>query len=91
MCFQIEGQGHGAVFDCKFTPDGQSFACTDSHGHLLIFGFGSSRPFEKVKLNIYNYTNTHILALDSGMVSLLVLLDLSAAYDTVDQNITRTV
>ncbi|KAL9866834.1 LOW QUALITY PROTEIN: bromodomain and WD repeat-containing protein 1-like [Geothlypis trichas] len=34
----IEGQGHGAVFDCKFSPDGQHFACTDSHGHLLIFG-----------------------------------------------------
>lgn len=46
---QIEGQGHGAVFDCKFTPDGQRFACTDSHGHLLIFGFGSSKPYEKVK------------------------------------------
>lgn len=47
--FQIEGQGHGAVFDCKFTPDGQRFACTDSHGHLLIFGFGSSKPYEKAR------------------------------------------
>uniref|UniRef100_A0A8C6NBR0 Bromodomain and WD repeat-containing protein 1 n=1 Tax=Melopsittacus undulatus TaxID=13146 RepID=A0A8C6NBR0_MELUD len=41
----IEGQGHGAVFDCKFSPDGQHFACTDSHGHLLLFvvvyGYGS--------------------------------------------------
>ncbi|NXC20724.1 BRWD1 protein, partial [Corythaeola cristata] len=46
----IEGQGHGAVFDCKFSPDGQHFACTDSHGHLLIFGFGCSRSYEKVKL-----------------------------------------
>ncbi|CAL8350910.1 unnamed protein product [Lota lota] len=45
----IEGQGHGAVFDCKFTPDGQRFACTDSHGHLLIFGFGSSKPYEKAR------------------------------------------
>lgn len=47
---QIEGQGHGAVFDCKFSPDGQRFACTDSHGHLLVFGFGGSRPYEKVSL-----------------------------------------
>ncbi|KAG7223050.1 hypothetical protein INR49_015939, partial [Caranx melampygus] len=47
----IEGQGHGAVFDCKFTPDGQRFACTDSHGHLLIFGFGSSKPYEKARIN----------------------------------------
>ncbi|MEQ2262313.1 Bromodomain and WD repeat-containing protein 1 [Xenotaenia resolanae] len=45
----IEGQGHGAVFDCKFTPDGQRFACTDSHGHLLIFGFGSSKPYDKAR------------------------------------------
>lgn len=49
ICVQIEGQGHGAVFDCKFTPDGQRFACTDSHGHLIIFGFGSSKPYEKVR------------------------------------------
>lgn len=46
--FQIEGQGHGAVFDCKFSPDGQHFACTDSHGHLLLFGFGCSKAYEKV-------------------------------------------
>ncbi|CAJ0923427.1 unnamed protein product [Ranitomeya imitator] len=44
---QIEGQGHGAVFDCKCSPDGQHFACTDSHGHLLIFGFGSSSKYDK--------------------------------------------
>lgn len=49
---QIEGQGHGAVFDCKFTPDGQRFACTDSHGHLLIFGFGSSKPYEKARRTV---------------------------------------
>lgn len=48
---KIEGQGHGAVFDCKFTPDGHRFACTDSHGHLVIFGFGSSKPYEKVCLH----------------------------------------
>lgn len=45
---KIEGQGHGAVFDCKFTSDGHRFAMTDSHGHLVIFGFGSSKPYEKV-------------------------------------------
>lgn len=32
-----EGQGHGAVFDCKWSPDGLSLAATDSHGHLMIF------------------------------------------------------
>lgn len=48
VLIQIEGQGHGAVFDCKFSSDGQHFACTDSHGHLLIFGFGCSKHYEKV-------------------------------------------
>lgn len=52
--FQIEGQGHGAVFDCKFSLDGQHFACTDSHGHLLIFGFGCNKPYEKVRPVFYS-------------------------------------
>jgi WD40 repeat protein len=37
----IEGQGHGAVFDAKWSPDGTMLAATDSHGHILIFGFGA--------------------------------------------------
>ena len=49
---QLEGQGHGAVFDCKFSPDGQRFATTDSHGHLAIYGFGSSEPYQKVCFDV---------------------------------------
>ncbi|PNF30682.1 hypothetical protein B7P43_G06084, partial [Cryptotermes secundus] len=37
----IEGQGHGAVFDAKWSPDGTMLAATDSHGHILLFGFGA--------------------------------------------------
>lgn len=44
----IEGQGHGAVFDAKWSPDGNSFAATDSHGHILTFGFGTGHD----RLNI---------------------------------------
>ncbi|XP_034556699.1 bromodomain and WD repeat-containing protein 3 isoform X2 [Notolabrus celidotus] len=62
----IEGQGHGAVFDCKFTPDGQRFACTDSHGHLLIFGFGSSRPYEKLPDQVFFHTDYRPLIRDSN-------------------------
>ncbi|XP_029700101.1 bromodomain and WD repeat-containing protein 3 isoform X2 [Takifugu rubripes] len=62
----IEGQGHGAVFDCKFTPDGQSFACTDSHGHLLIFGFGSSRPFEKIPDQVFFHTDYRPMIRDAN-------------------------
>ncbi|KAH8278786.1 hypothetical protein KR018_009477, partial [Drosophila ironensis] len=36
----IDGQGHGAVFDAKWSPDGTMVAATDSHGHILIFGLG---------------------------------------------------
>ncbi|XP_076177700.1 bromodomain and WD repeat-containing protein [Ptiloglossa arizonensis] len=49
-CFQnfIEGQGNGAVFDAKWSPDGTMLAATDSHGHLLIYGFGSG--VQKLKI-----------------------------------------
>lgn len=36
----IEGQGYGAIFDAKWSPDGNTFAASDSHGHLLLFGYG---------------------------------------------------
>ncbi|XP_074535944.1 PH-interacting protein isoform X2 [Halichoeres trimaculatus] len=62
----IEGQGHGAVFDCKFTPDGQRFASTDSHGHLLIFGFGSSKPYEKLPDQVFFHTDYRPLIRDSN-------------------------
>lgn len=48
----IDGQGHGAVFDAKWSPDGTMFAATDSHGHILVFGFGSgSDKLKKVYKN----------------------------------------
>lgn len=36
----IDGQGHGGVFDAKWSPDGTMIAATDSHGHILIIGLG---------------------------------------------------
>ncbi|XP_051961036.1 bromodomain and WD repeat-containing protein 3 isoform X2 [Xyrauchen texanus] len=62
----IEGQGHGAVFDCKFSVDGQHFACTDSHGHLLIFGFGCSEPYEKIPDQMFFHTDFRPLIRDSN-------------------------
>ncbi|KAJ8280897.1 hypothetical protein GJAV_G00060650 [Gymnothorax javanicus] len=62
----IEGQGHGAVFDCKFSPDGQHFACTDSHGHVLMFGFGSSRPYEKLPDQLFFHTDYRPLIRDAN-------------------------
>lgn len=46
----IEGQGHGAVFDAKWSPDGSMFSATDSHGHILMFGFGiATKQLDKVR------------------------------------------
>ena len=36
------------MFDCKWAPDGQSFAATDAHGYLMYFGFGSSERYKRV-------------------------------------------
>ncbi|XP_043927396.1 bromodomain and WD repeat-containing protein 1 [Protopterus annectens] len=62
----IEGQGHGAVFDCKFSPDGQHFACTDSHGHLLIYGFGCNKRYEKIPDQMFFHTDYRPLIRDSN-------------------------
>ncbi|XP_070615885.1 bromodomain and WD repeat-containing protein 3 [Erythrolamprus reginae] len=62
----IEGQGHGAVFDCKFSPDGQHFACTDSHGHLLLFGFGCNKYFEKIPDQMFFHTDYRPLIRDAN-------------------------
>lgn len=43
----IEGQGYGALFDAKWSPDGTTMAATDSHGHLLMFGLGSGNAMLK--------------------------------------------
>ncbi|KAJ3605895.1 hypothetical protein NHX12_027938, partial [Muraenolepis orangiensis] len=62
----IEGQGHGAVFDCKCSPDGQHFAATDSHGHLLIFGFGSSSKYDKISDQMFFHTDYRPLIRDAN-------------------------
>nr|XP_012997051.1 PH-interacting protein [Cavia porcellus] len=62
----IEGQGHGAVFDCKCSPDGQHFACTDSHGHLLIFGFGSSSKYDKIADQMFFHSDYRPLIRDAN-------------------------
>ncbi|KAM4663406.1 bromodomain and WD repeat-containing protein 3 [Discoglossus pictus] len=62
----IEGQGHGAVFDCKFSSDGQHFACTDSHGHVLLFGFGCSKIYEMIPEQMFFHTDFRPLIRDAN-------------------------
>lgn len=62
----IDGQGHGAVFDCKFSPDGHMFASTDSHGHLSLFGMMSSVPYQKMPEQVFFHTDYRPVIRDSN-------------------------
>ncbi|CAI9554968.1 unnamed protein product [Staurois parvus] len=66
-CFNaIEGQGHGAILDCKLSNNGQHMAGTDSHGHLLIFGFGSSKVYDKIPDQMFFHTDYRPLCRDAN-------------------------
>ncbi|XP_069749711.1 bromodomain and WD repeat-containing protein 3-like isoform X4 [Narcine bancroftii] len=59
--------GHdGNIFIWDLSKDGQHFACTDSHGHLLIFGFGCSKPYEKIPDQMFFHTDYRPLIRDSN-------------------------
>lgn len=63
----IEGQGHGGVFDAKWSPDGTMIAATDSHGHIMVFGFGTGH--ERLKLlpkELFFHTDYRPLIRDSN-------------------------
>ncbi|RUS86356.1 hypothetical protein EGW08_005874, partial [Elysia chlorotica] len=62
----IEGQGHGAVFDCKFSPDGLTLAATDSHGHLLLMGFGNNERCKKIPQQLFFHTDYRPLVRDAN-------------------------
>lgn len=68
-CFQnfIQGQGNGAVFDAKWSPDGTMLAATDSHGHLMMYGFGSGVELLKiVPKELFFHTDYRPLIRDSN-------------------------
>lgn len=48
------GQGFGSIFDAKWSKDGTMFAATDSHGQILLFGFGTGHPLLKVVRMIHS-------------------------------------
>lgn len=62
---QIQGQGYGSIFDCKWSPDGSRFACTDSHGHLSIFGFGDDLKYKIVPDEVFFHTDYRPLIRDA--------------------------
>ncbi|KAJ8941140.1 hypothetical protein NQ318_004259 [Aromia moschata] len=63
----IEGQGYGAIFDVKWSPDGCVVAASDSHGHILTFGFGNGSPyFEQLPRELFFHTDYRPLVRDSN-------------------------
>jgi WD40 repeat protein len=63
---QIEGQGYGAIFDCKWSPDGQMFASTDSHGHITIYGMGDRSRYMRVPDEVFFHTDYRPLIRDAN-------------------------
>lgn len=61
----IEGQGHGGIFDAKWSPDGSIIAATDSHGHMLMFGFGSGhKRLKEMPKELFFHTDYRPLVRD---------------------------
>jgi bromodomain and WD repeat domain containing protein 1/3 len=62
----IQGQGYGAVYDVKWSPDGLMAAATDSHGHLLIFCIGENLLHKKLPTDLFFHTDYRPLVRDSN-------------------------
>ncbi|XP_045621318.2 bromodomain and WD repeat-containing protein 3 isoform X2 [Procambarus clarkii] len=62
----IEGQGYGALFDAKWSPDGFTIAATDSHGHLALFGIGHNEKFQQIPKELFFHTDYRPLMRDGN-------------------------
>lgn len=63
----IEGQGHGGIFDAKWSPDGTMIAATDSHGHMLMFGLGSGhKRLKEMPKELFFHTDYRPLVRDNN-------------------------
>lgn len=58
-------QGHGPVFDAKWSTDGTTICASDSHGHVLFIGHGSSERFDRNPIELFFHTDYRPLLRDS--------------------------
>ena len=58
-------QGHGPVFDAKWSQDGTMICASDSHGHVLFIGHGSAERFNKCPNELFFHTDYRPLLRDS--------------------------
>lgn len=62
----IPGQGVGAIYDAKWSRNGQTITSSDSHGHMAIIGFGSSTRHERVPDQVFFHTDYRPLVRDAN-------------------------
>uniref|UniRef100_A0A182QQ37 Bromo domain-containing protein n=1 Tax=Anopheles farauti TaxID=69004 RepID=A0A182QQ37_9DIPT len=65
---RIDDHCEGGIYDAKWSPDGMMIAATDSHGHILMFGYGSGH--EKLKQlppELFFHTDYRPLIRDSAL------------------------
>ena len=60
----IEGQGMGAIYDAKWSRNGQTITTSDSHGHMAIIGFGDKKRHERVPEQVFFHTDYRPLVRD---------------------------
>jgi len=66
----IDGQGHGAVYDAKWCPDNLFIAASDSHGHVLFFSTNTPESqglcYNKCPEEMFFHTDYRPLLRDSA-------------------------
>jgi hypothetical protein len=62
--FEFEDEGQACIYDAKFSPMGNDFVAVDSQGHLLLFGMGTSQPYEKFPREQFFHTDYRPLVID---------------------------
>lgn len=70
----IDGQGFGAAYDCKWSPQHHSFSATDSHGHLMIFGVGENSLISEEKVGKHRYPRIADDFLSLFLISFLLFI-----------------